>query len=120
MTSSELSRGWPLVTYVIERFLGGFTVVAFVGFGLLLTAETSQDTGILIEVLVAGGVFFGLGIFAAFCLAGPVASRVLVRFPGVSAQMAMVQQGFGILRTSRTLEIAAATPFIYVPDALPL
>ncbi len=118
--TSELSRVWALVSIVIERLFDGLTVVACLGIGLLLTAETSQDTGILIEVLVAGGVFFGLGIFAAFCLAGPVASRVLVRFPGLSAQMAMVQQGFGILRTRRTLEIAAATLFIYVPDALSL
>ena len=34
--------------------------------------------------------------------------------------MAMVQQGFEILRTWRTLEVVAITPVIYVADALTL
>jgi glycosyltransferase 2 family protein len=115
--TSGLSRVWALTSIVIERLFDGLTVVACLGIGLLLGAATSQDAGILIEVLAVGGILFGLGIFAAFCLAGPVTSHFSVRFPGLSAQMTMAQRGFGILRTRRTLEIAVATLVVYVPDA---
>src|SRR5258708_30155788 len=47
-------------------------------------------------------------------------SRIIGRFPRLSAQMAMVQQGLEILRTWRTLEVIAITLIIYVPDALTL
>src|SRR5260370_31294839 len=47
-------------------------------------------------------------------------SRMVGRFPGLSGHMAMVQQGFEILRTWRTLEVIGITVIIYVPDALTL
>src|SRR5260370_28562189 len=47
-------------------------------------------------------------------------SRIIGRFPGLSGHMAMVQQGFEILRTWRTLEVIGITLIIYVPDALTL
>jgi uncharacterized membrane protein YbhN (UPF0104 family) len=69
---------------------------------------------------MTGSVLFGVLLIAAFCLSGSVMSRIGRRFPGLSRHMAMVQQGFEILRTWRTLEIVGITLLIYVPDAFTL
>jgi uncharacterized membrane protein YbhN (UPF0104 family) len=69
---------------------------------------------------VTGGALFGAVLLAAFSLSGSMMSRITGRFPGLSAQLAMVQQGFEILRTWRTLAVAAITLVIYVYDALSL
>ncbi len=115
-----LSRVWGLTSIVIERLFDGITVVCCLGFGLLFAAAARPNAGLLIKVLVTGGVLFGVVLVAAFCLSGSVMSRVVGRFPGLSGQMAMVQQGFEILRTWRTLEVVGITLIIYVPDALTL
>jgi glycosyltransferase 2 family protein len=118
--SFGLSRVWALTSIVIERLFDGLTVVICLGVGLFLTATTRQRTDIEIDVLTTGGLLFGAILLAAFCLSGPMMSRVLSRFPELSARMGMVQRGFGILRTWRTLEIAILTLIIYLPDALSL
>ena len=115
-----LSRIWGLTSIVIERLFDGLAVVACLGIGLVLAAMTKHTPGILIDALVTGGVLFGLILVATLCLAGPVMSRAFERFPGLSAQLAMVQRGFEILRTRRTMEVAALTLILYVPDALSL
>src|ERR1700724_185045 len=118
--SFGLSRVWALTSIVIERLFDGLTVVTCLGIGLFLTATTSQSTDIVIDVLATGGILFGIILLAAFCLSGSVMSRVLSRFPGLSAQLGMVQRGFEILRTWRTAEVAILTLIIYLPDALSL
>jgi len=118
--SFGLSRVCALTSIVIERLFDGLAVVSCLGLGLLLTATTRQGAGIVINVLAMGGALFGAALLAAFCLSGSTMSRVLSRLPGVSVQLGMVQRGFGILRTWRTLEIAILTLIIYIPDALSL
>jgi uncharacterized membrane protein YbhN (UPF0104 family) len=118
--SYGLSRVWALTSIVIERLFDGLTVVTCLGVGLLLTAATRQGAGIVIDILATGGILFGAILLAALCLSGSTVPRTLSRFPGLSARMAMVQRGFGILRTWRTLEIAILTLIIYLPDALSL
>jgi uncharacterized protein (TIRG00374 family) len=118
--SFALSRVWALTSIVIERLFDGLTVVTCLGIGLFLTATTSQSTDIVIDVLATGGILFGVILLAALCLSGSVMSRVLSRFPGLSAQLGMVQRGFEILRTWRTAEVAILTLIIYLPDALSL
>jgi len=115
-----LSRVWGLISIVIERLFDGITVIGCLGFGLLFAAAARPNAGLLINVLVTGGVLFGVVLVAAFCLSGSVMSRIVGRFPGLSGRMAMVQQGFQILRTWRTLEVVGITLIIYVPDALTL
>jgi hypothetical protein len=115
-----LSRVWGLTSIVIERLFDGITVVCCLGAGLLLAAAAKPNAGLLIDVLVTGIALFGAVLLAAFCLSGSMMSRIAGRFPGISAQMAMVQQGLEILRTWRTLEVAGITLMIYVPDALSL
>jgi len=115
-----LSRVWGLTSIVIERLFDGITVVCCLGFGLLFAAAARPNAGLLIKVLMTGGVLFGVVLVAAFCLSGSVMSRIVGRFPGLSGQMAMVQQGFEILRTWRTLKVIGITLVIYVPDALTL
>jgi uncharacterized membrane protein YbhN (UPF0104 family) len=118
--SFGLSRVWALTSIVIERLFDGLTVVTCLGFGLLLTASTREGAGIVLDVLATGGILFGAVLLAALCFSGSTVPRILSRFPGLSARMGMVQRGFGILRTGRTLEIAILTLIIYVPDALSL
>jgi len=115
-----LSRVWGLISIVIERLFDGITVIGCLGFGLLFAAAARPNAGLLIKVLMTGGVLFGVVLVAAFCLSGSVMSRIVGRFPGLSGQMAMVQQGFEILRTWRTLKVIGITLVIYVPDALTL
>jgi glycosyltransferase 2 family protein len=112
-----LSRVWALTSIVIERLFDGLTVVACLGIGLFLAGHTS---GVLVDVLATGAAIFAVILVAALCLAGPTMSRVFARFPGLSAQIAMVQRGFGILRTWRMMEVVALTLTVYVPDALSL
>jgi uncharacterized membrane protein YbhN (UPF0104 family) len=112
-----LSRVWALTSIVIERLFDGLAVVACLGVGLSLAVHKSR---ILVDILVTGGVLFGVILVGALCLAGPVMSRAFARFPGLSAQIHMVQRGFAILRTWRTAEVAAMTLIVYVPDALSL
>ena len=78
------------------------------------------NVGLLVHVLVTGSALFGAILIAALYLSGSMTSRVVGRFPGVSAQMAMARQGFEILWTWRTLEIVAITLMTYIPDALSL
>src|SRR3984893_5715650 len=101
-----LSRVWGLTSIVIERLFDGLTVVTCLGIGLFLTATTSQSTDIVIDVLATGGILFGIILLATLCLSGPAMPRVLSRFPGFSARLGMVQRGFEILRTWRTVEVA--------------
>jgi len=115
-----LSRVWGLTSIVIERLFDGITVICCLGFGLLFAAAARPNAGLLINVLAAGGVLFGVVLVAAVNLSGSVMSRMVGRFPGLSGHMAMVQQGFEILRTWRTLEVIGITVIIYVPDALTL
>jgi hypothetical protein len=113
-----LSRVWGLTSIVIERLFDGIAVVCCLAVGLLLATAAKPNAGLLINVLVTGGVLFGAVLLAALCLSGSMMSRIVGRFPGLSAQMAMVQQGLEILRTWRTLEVVGITLIIYVPDAL--
>ena len=115
-----LSRVWGLTSIVIERLFDGITVVCCLGVGLLSAAAARPNAGLLFNVLMIGSVLFGAVLLAALYLSGSIMSRIVERFPGLSAQMAMVQQGFEILRTWRTLEVVAITIILYVPDALAL
>jgi uncharacterized membrane protein YbhN (UPF0104 family) len=112
-----LSRVWALTSIVIERLFDGLAVVACLGVGLFLAVHKSR---ILVDVLVTGGALFGAILVGALCLGGPAISRAFVRFPGLSAQIVMVQRGFAILRTWRTAEVTALTLIVYVLDALSL
>lgn len=115
-----LSRVWGLTSIVIERLFDGITVICCLGFGLLFATAARPNAGLLIKVLVTGSVLFGVLLFAAVYLSGSVMSRMVGRFPGLSGHIAMVQQGFQILRTWRTLQVIGVTLIIYVPDALTL
>jgi glycosyltransferase 2 family protein len=119
-TSFGLSRIWGLTSIIIERLFDGLTVVACLGIGLFLTTTTRQGADIVIDVLVTGSVLFGTILLAVLSLSGSLMSRMLSRFPRLSVRMGMVQSGFGILRTWRTLEVAILTVIIYLPDALSL
>jgi uncharacterized membrane protein YbhN (UPF0104 family) len=115
-----LSRVWGLTSIVIERLFDGITVICCLGAGLLFAAAAKPNAGLLVKVLVSGSVLFGAVLLAAFYLSSSMMSRIVGRFPGLSAQMEMVQQGLEILRTWRTLEVIGLTLIIYVPDALSL
>jgi len=115
-----LSRVWALTSIVIERLLDGLAVIACLGVGLLLAATTRPASHVLLEVLATGGVLFGLLLLAALCLAGPAAPRLFARLPAVADQLGMVQRGLAILRTWRTVEVAALTVVVYLPDSLSL
>jgi len=115
-----LSRVWGLTSIVIERLFDGITVVCCLGVGLLFAAAAKPNAGLLINVLVTGSVLFGAVLLGAVRLSSPVMSRIVRKFPGFSAQMAMVRQGLEILRTWRMLEVIGITLIIYVPDALSL
>ena len=118
--SLGLSRVWALTSIVIERVFDGVTVVACLAVGLFLTAATGQGVAIVIDVLATGGILFVAILLAIFLLSGPTVPRILSRFPGLSVRMGLVQSGFGILRTWRTMEIAVLTLIIYLPDTLSL
>jgi hypothetical protein len=115
-----LSRVWGLTSIVIERLFDGIMVICCLGVGLLFAAAAKPNAGLLINVLVTGSVLFGAGLVAAFYLSGSMMSRIVRRFPGLSAKVAMVQQALEILRTWRTLEVIGITLIIYVPDAFTL
>jgi glycosyltransferase 2 family protein len=115
-----LPRVWGLTSIIIERLFDGITVIGCLGVGLLFAAAARPNAGLLIKVLVTGSVLFGVLLVAAVYLSGSVMSRIVGRFPGLSRHMAMVQQGFEILRTWRTLEVIGITLIIYVPDAFTL
>jgi glycosyltransferase 2 family protein len=115
-----LSRVWGLTSIVIERLFDGITVICCLGIGLISAAAARPNAGLLIHAFITACVLFGAILIAAFYLSGSMASRIVGRFPGLSAQMAMVQQGFEILRTWRTVEVVAITVMIYLPDALSL
>jgi len=113
-----LSRVSGLTSIVIERLFDGVMVMGCLGVGLLSAAAARPNMGLLENVLVIGSVLFGGMLVAAFYLSGSVKSRIVGRFPRLSARMTMVQQGFEILRTWRTLEVIVITLIIYVPDTL--
>jgi hypothetical protein len=115
-----LSRVWGLTSIVIERLFDGLTVVCCLGAGLLLATAAKPNAGLLINALMIGSALFGTVLLAAFWLSGSTMSRILGRFPGLSARVAMVRQGLEILRTWRTLEVIGITLAIYVADALTL
>jgi glycosyltransferase 2 family protein len=115
-----LSRIAALTSIVIERLFDGLTVVACLGLGLLLAVTTKQNSGVLGEVLVTAGAVFGLILLAAIALSGRVALRLITHLPRLSPFITTVQQGLAILRTRRTVAVAALTLLIYVPDALSL
>jgi glycosyltransferase 2 family protein len=112
-----LSRVWGLTSIVIERLFDGVTVICCLAVGLLFAAAAKPNAGLLIKFLVTGSVLFGAVLLAAFFLSGSKMSRIVGRFPGLSAQLAMVQQGLQILRTWRILEVVTITAIIYVADA---
>jgi hypothetical protein len=115
-----LSRIWGLTSIVIERLFDGVTVICCLAVGLLFAAAAKPNSGLLIKVLVTGSGVFGAVLVAAFFLSGSKMSRIVGRFPRLSAQLAMVQQGLEILRTWRTLEVVAITLIVYVADSLTL
>jgi glycosyltransferase 2 family protein len=115
-----LSRVGALTSIVVERLFDGLMVVACLGAGLLLAAAAGQNAGALVDVVITGGVLFGTILFVALCLTGPKISGFFARFSRLSAQLAMVRQGFHILRTRRTVAIAALTLIVYLPDTLSL
>jgi glycosyltransferase 2 family protein len=115
-----LSRIWALTSIVMERLFDGLMVVACLAIGLFLAAATRRTAGVLIDMLVTGAALFGLTAVVVFCLAGPLMSRLCARLPRLSAQITVVQHGFILLRTWRTVEVAAVTLMIYLPDALAL
>jgi glycosyltransferase 2 family protein len=119
-TSFGLSRVCALTSIVIERLFDGLTVVACLGFGLLLTAAAREGADIVLDVLATGGTLFGAILLAALYFSRSTVPRALSRFPRLSARIGMVQRGFEILRTWRTLEIAILTLIIYCPDTLSL
>ena len=55
-----LSRVWGLTSIVIERLFDGITVVCCLGVGLLFAAAAKPNAGLLINVLVTGGLLFGM------------------------------------------------------------
>jgi len=116
----QLSRIWGLTSIVIERLFDGVTVICCLGLGLLFAAAARPNAGLLLNLLVSGGVLFGAILLAIVYLSGSMMSRIVRRFPGLSARAAIVQQGFEILRTWRTLKIIAITLVIYLPDAFSL
>jgi glycosyltransferase 2 family protein len=113
-----LSRVWALTSIVIERLFDGLVVVACLGVGLALAAMTRHTPHILVDVVLTGGAVFGMILVGVLCLAGPTAARLCRRFPKLSTQLVMVQRGFEILRTWRTVEIAILTLILYVPDSM--
>jgi glycosyltransferase 2 family protein len=113
-----LSRVWTLTSIVVERLFDGLMVVACLGLGLLFAAATRQNAAVLIDVLTLGGVIFGMVLLAALCLTGSLGSSVFARFPRLSAQLAMVREGFRILRTRRTVVVAGLTLLVYLPEGL--
>jgi glycosyltransferase 2 family protein len=115
-----LSRLGTLTSIVVERLFDGLTVVACLGVGLLLAAAGRQNTAVLIDALLISGILFGMILLAALCLARPTIPRLFARFSKLSAPLMMVRQGFHILRTRRTVAVAALTLVIYVQDALSL
>ena len=119
-TSVGLDRVWALTSIVVERLFDGLMVIACLAVGLLFGAATRHNAGILIDVLVTGSAIVGLMLVLGLCFAGRLMSRVLVRLPRLSAQVATVQQGFEVLRTRRTAKVAALTVLTYLPDALAL
>jgi glycosyltransferase 2 family protein len=115
-----LSRVWGLTSIIIERLFDGVMVVCCLGVGLLFAAAARPNATLLANALVTGSLLFGTVLVAAFYLSGSMMARFCRRFPRLSAQMAMVQQGFEILRTWQTLAVIAMTLVIYLPDALSL
>jgi glycosyltransferase 2 family protein len=115
-----LSRLGTSSSIVVERLFDGLTVVACLGVGLLLAAAGRQNTAVLIDVLLTGGILFGMILLAALCLAGPTISGLFARFSKLTAPLMMVRQGFHILRTRRTVAVAALTLVVYVQEALSL
>ena len=86
-----LSRIWGLTSIVIERLFDGITVICCLGAGLLFAAAAKPNAGLLVNVLVTGSVLFDAVLLAAFYLSSSMMSRIIGRFPGLSAQMEMVQ-----------------------------
>src|ERR1700730_13898392 len=82
-----LPRVWGLTSIVIERLFDGVTVICCLGVGLLFAAATRPNTGLLTNVLLMGSLLFGAVLVAAFYLSGSVMSRIVGRFPGLSAHM---------------------------------
>src|SRR5215469_3396812 len=115
-----LSRVWGLTSIVIERLFDGVTVICCLGLGLLFAAAARPNAGLLLNLLVSGGVLFGAILLAIVYLSGSMMSRIVRRFPGLSARAPIVQKGFEILRTWRTLKVIAITLVIYLPDAFSL
>jgi glycosyltransferase 2 family protein len=118
--SQGVARVWVLTSIVIERAFDGMTVVACLGAGLLLASTYNKASGILVGALATGAVVFGATLVLVLLLARDSVPRLFDRFPGLSAQMKMVQRGLGVLRSTRTLAIAALSLVVYVPEAFML
>jgi len=74
-----------LTSIVIERLFDGITVICCLGAGLLFAAAAKPNTGLLVNVLVTGSVLFGAVLLAAFYISSSMMSRIVGRFPGLSA-----------------------------------
>jgi glycosyltransferase 2 family protein len=119
-TTYGLPRVWGLTSIVIERLFDGLAVVGLLGLGLLLAAANGRLSDVLVGVLITAGAIFGAILLAALCLSGPMMQRAIARLTRFAAHFAMVQRGLAILRSWRTLEVAALTLVVYVPDSLSL
>lgn len=92
----RLSRVWGLTSIVIERLFDGITVICCLGIGLISAAAARPNAVLLVHVLVTGSILFSAILLASIYLSGSTMTRILRRFPGLSAKMTMVRQGFEI------------------------
>jgi glycosyltransferase 2 family protein len=118
--SQGVARVWVLTSIVIERMFDGMTVVACLGAGLFIASTHNKDSGILVGVMATGAVVFGAILVVVLLLARDSVPHLFDRFPGLAAQMKMVQRGLEVMRSTRTLAIAALTLVVYVPEAFTL
>jgi uncharacterized protein (TIRG00374 family) len=118
--SIGLSRTAGFATIIIERLFDGFAVVGCLGIGLLLASWTRHPSTLLIELLIAGSLLFGMVLAAVLWFARLPVATAAARYPKMAEKFVAMQQGFAILRTNQTLMIAILTVLVYVPDALTL
>jgi uncharacterized protein (TIRG00374 family) len=118
--SIGLSRSAGLATIIIERLFDGFAVVGCLGVGLLLASWTRHPSHLLIELLIGGGLLFGIVLASVLWFGRLELAAAAARYPRLADKFVAVQQGFAILRTRQTLTIAMLTVLVYVPDALTL
>lgn len=119
-TSVGLSRSSGLASIIVERLFDGFAVVGCLGVGLLLASWTRHPSQLLIELLIAGGLLFGIVGATVVAFGRLPLAAATARYPRLAENFAAIQQGFAILRTGQIAVIAILTLIVYVPDALTL